>query len=51
MFTLDELKDMSKELNWSGTAGFNIDTQRKLVDTLIEYIEEEQRKEKEESMF
>lgn len=36
MFTIEKLEDMLSEINWSGTAGFNIPTQKKLVEELLE---------------
>lgn len=41
MLTLEDLKEMERELNWSGTAGLNIPAQQELVSTLIAYMEEE----------
>ena len=35
-FTKEELEDMQHELKWSGTDGLNIDTQRELVDQLLD---------------
>jgi hypothetical protein len=43
MFTKEELEAMLMELRWSGTIGYNIETQMMLVSQLLDYVEADAR--------
>ena len=42
-YTIAELEDMLVEISWSGTDGFNIPAQKKLVEELLELKKENEK--------
>ncbi|MNB73721.1 hypothetical protein D3C81_428130 [compost metagenome] len=42
-YTIAELESMLNEISWSGTDGFNIQAQKKLVEQLLELEQENER--------